>query len=297
MLDISRFFWVRSAQGVAIASLMALAPVGCQARHAAPSAGADKPAASEPAPAQEAGKKAGIPSTKRKVVRSAELSLEVASAGVAASRVLSLVERRAGYVESSERTVSADAGARQVERESFVIRVPAEGLSLLLRELKLLGEGAETERLGSEDVTDETIDLEARVANQRHLETQLVAILGQASTVDSALKVHQELANVRTEIDRAEGRRRFLATETELAKLSLTLLPLRPLVGVSLGELGVSVQRAGADSLSVAASLLTASIRVVGVLLPLTLMLGPPALAIWLIFRRRSRRAQSTLTA
>ena len=108
--------------------------------------------------------------------------------------------------------------------------------------------------------------------------------------------MHQELTNVRTEIDRLEGRKRFLASESALAKISLSLVPRPPVVAASSNEFGVSLRRAVADSVSVAAGVFTFAIRAAGVLLPLALMLGLPALGLhrWLSRRRRKLAAAVT---
>jgi hypothetical protein len=221
----------------------------------------------------------------------------VASPAAAESKVSSLVERLGGYVASSERSTDADEGERKTARVSLSLRVPAERLDEALREIKRLGAGAETERIGSEDVTDEFIDVSARVANQRHLEQQLVTILAQANTVEGSLKVHQELTNVRTEIDRLKGRKRFLETESALAKISLTLSPLRPVVSVSGTDFGVSVRRAATDSVSVAAGIVTFGIRGAGILLPLAVLFGLPVVGVVLWLKRRQRRLLATVSA
>ena len=94
-----------------------------------------------------------------------------------------------------------------------------------LREIRELSVGPANEKIGSDDVTDEFIDLGAHVANQVALEKQLSTILSQATSVDGALKVHHELTSVRTEIDRLQGRLRFLESEAALAKISVSLAP------------------------------------------------------------------------
>ncbi|HYQ14942.1 MAG TPA: DUF4349 domain-containing protein, partial [Polyangiaceae bacterium] len=231
------------------------------------------------------------------VVRSAELSIESATPAAAEPKVSGLIERLGGYVASSERELRADEGERSHATVRLSLRLPAERLDEALREIKKLGSGAETEKIGSEDVTDEYIDVDARITNQRHLEQQLVTILAQVTNVDNALKVHQELTQVRTEIDRLEGRKRFLETESSLAKIALSIAPLPPIVNASSTEFGVSVRRAAADSVSVAAGVLTFSIRAAGVLVPLALIFGVPTAGGWLWLRRRQRRLASAAVA
>jgi hypothetical protein len=285
-------------KGVLIPVLtVALSLGGCAlARESAP-AQAQGAGTDPAAPPGAAKNDAKLPSTARKVIRSAELSIEVQSPAAAESKVSGLVEKLGGYVASSTREAVAGEGEQKWTTVSLSLRVPAERLDEALRELKRLGAGAETEKIGSEDVTDEYIDVGARVANQRHLEQQLVMILAQANRVDEALKVHQELTAVRTEIDRLEGRKRFLETESALAKVSLSLAPLRPVVGFSTAEIGVNVRKAATDSLTVAGGILTFAIRATGVLLPLALLFGAPLLAVLWLLKRRQRRLAVALSA
>jgi len=282
--------------------LTALGLAGCSlSREASPSdaapAAVAKGGPAVPAAAATDGTKASsLPKTSRKVIRNAELAIEVASPAAAEVTVSRLVERLGGYIASSEREVVADEGQRSEARVSLSLRVPAERLEEALREIKRLAVGAETEKIGSEDVTDEYIDVNARITNQRHLEQQLVSILAQANNVDGALKVHHELTDVRTEIDRLEGRKRFLESETSLAKIALSLAPRRPVVTATSRGFGADVRRAAADAVAVGAGVVTFAIRAAGVMLPLALMFGLPALGVGLWLRRRQRRLALALS-
>lgn len=282
----------RSAQKLSLISVVTLlALTGCaRAEAPSPGRGGGQPPAPLPVAATTAAPRSMVPLTTRRVIRKAELAIEVTSPADAEAKVSQLVERLGGYLESSERQLFADEGQQPRARVALSLRVPSERLDEALRELKRLGSGAETEKLGADDVTDEYIDVDARITNQRHLEQQLAALLAQASSVESALKVHQELTNVRTEIDRLEGRKRFLATESALAKISLSLSPLPPIVATSSSEFGVSLRRAAADSVSIASSVVTFTIRAAGVITPLAVLLGVPLLALRFWLRRRQRR-------
>jgi Domain of unknown function (DUF4349) len=290
-----------SVRGVVVMAALGLG--GCALAREAPEASTEPPVkgggepSAPPAPAADGTKAGSMPKTSRKVIRNAELSIEVASPAAAESKVSALVEHLGGYIASSTREMAADEGARSEARVSLSLRVPADRMDEALREIKRLGGGAETEKIGSEDVTDEYIDIEARVTNQRHLEQQLVSLLAQANKVDDALKVHQELTTVRTEIDRLEGRKRFLDTETSFAKISLSMSPLRPVLATTATGFGVSVRRAASDAVDVATGVVTIAIRATGVLLPLSVMFGLPTLGLVLWLRRRRRRQVAALSA
>lgn len=283
----------------AVLLLTALALGGCSKSEPEAASISAPVTARAPAPndATAPAKQDSAPRTARKVVRSAELSIEVSSPAAAETQVSALVERLGGYVASSERHVSADEGAQAASRVQLSLRVPAQHLEQALRDIKRLGGGAQTEKIGSEDVTDEYIDVDARITNQKRLETQLASLLTQASKVDDALKVHQELTTVRTEIDRLEGRRRFLETETSLAKISLTIAPIQPVVAASSNELLVNLRRAATDAIDLATAIVLFGIRAGAILLTLFVMIGLPLLGIQRLLRRRKRRAAAAVSA
>src|SRR3954466_16349056 len=117
-------------QALAVTSALALG--GCMSKEAPAGAsmaakGGGEPAAPAAAPTTDPAKSA-MPKTSRKVIRNAELSIEVKSPALAESKVSSLVERLGGYVASSDREVSAQEGARAEARVSLSLRIPAERL-------------------------------------------------------------------------------------------------------------------------------------------------------------------------
>ena len=262
----------------------ALALPACSKREpdAEPAVAAQSPAKEAPAPGAEA-------QSVRKIMRKATLSLEVRSVGAAHARAVAIAEERGGHVLTSSRVESRGDGAAD-EASSLVLRVPGDKLTGALVELRRLAAGSVSEQIGSEDVTDEFVDTESRLRNHKRLEEQLLELLKTATSIEGALKVHQELASVRGEIERLEGRRQFLERETTWATINLTLSEL-PVAAVSDGFVAASFARAKHDAVEVGQGIITAGIRLTGVLLPVLVLLGLPALAsIWLLTRLLRRR-------
>lgn len=278
---------IAKACGVLLLAL--LGAYGC-ARGEAPASGA---AAATPVASAQTTQDAA-PSA-RKVIRKAELSLEVASAASAQADVTRIAERHGGYVASTTRHVTAENAERSTSGVTLTLRVPAEKLSVVLEQVKRLGTGVETERIGSEDATDEYVDLEARIENQRRLEQQFLEILKTARTVTEALNVQRELSVVRTEIDRMEGRRRFIAKEAALSTIELNLSTARPLVRASLSDFTSAARSAYSDAISVGAGLIAFGIRFVGVALPVLVVFGLPLLLVVSALRRHQRRKQAAI--
>jgi VIT1/CCC1 family predicted Fe2+/Mn2+ transporter len=90
-----------------------------------------------------------------------------------------------------------------------------------------------------------------------------------------------------------------LETESDLAKISLSLAPLRQVVAAAASPsgLGVTVRRAMADAVDVSNALVTFAIRAIGVMLPVAVMFGLPLAGLVWWLKRRQRRLVATLAA
>ncbi len=177
-----------------------------QADKAAPPAGADAPPKGEG-------------SVERKIVYNATLDLTVESVERAAADVNRLVPEQKGYVAQSDVRVEGE----NTRHGSFTIRVPAGGLRPLLDALAKLGTPARNS-LDSKDVTEEFVDLEARVKNLRQEEETLNKLMQQkAGNVDDVLTLRRHIQPIRESIERSEARLKFLSAVSALATITLTL--------------------------------------------------------------------------
>jgi hypothetical protein len=130
-------------------------------------------------------------------------------------------------------------------------------------------------------VTEEFIDIEAQLKAKKALEAQFMEIMKRANTIGDALNVQSQLASVRGEIERIEGRKRFLENQSSLSTIKIRLQTATVYAASSVGfgdRLALSFA-AGAD---VAASFVLGLITVVVAALPFALVIGLPA---FLFFR------------
>jgi hypothetical protein len=85
--------------------------------------------------------------------------------------------------------------------------------------------------VAAEDVSEEFVDLNARIANAHRLEERLIELLRtRTGKLQDVLSVEHELARVREEIERMQGRVRFLKASAQLSTLSVNLYEPAPLV-------------------------------------------------------------------
>jgi hypothetical protein len=160
------------------------------------------------------------------VIRTGNASVEVDSLEPAMDALRRLAQRVGGFVGNS----SIQSGREQLRQATLEIKVPAPRFDELTGGLAPLGR-IEFVNVSAEHVGEEYVDLTARVANSRRLEERLIDLLGsRTGRLQDVLAVERELARVREEIERQEGRLRYLKSRVSLSTLSVTLHEPPPLV-------------------------------------------------------------------
>jgi hypothetical protein len=241
----------------------------------------------EPAPQPRQQSDAPAP-VARKIIRNATLTVEVEEPAKALQRIASVAESRGGYVVTSDsRQQTGAKGERAYEIITVELRVPAAQFDSALAEVRGAGGSVTAEKITGKDVTEEYIDLEARLRTQRALEAQLLEIMKGAEEVADAISVQRELTTVRTEIERVEGRRRFLENQSSLSTINVTLQPPAPFIGTSGFFRGIG--RALGDGVDIAASITLFFVWLLVALIPIVLFIGLPAYFILRFLSRRLR--------
>ncbi len=105
---------------------------------------------------------------------------------------------------------------------SVVIRVPSRHFRDALTALEKLGE-VKRRSVNAEDVSEQYHDLEVRLANLKTVQKRLQDFLAKAVNVSEALQVEQELERVGQEIDRIEGRMRFLRARATFSTITVDI--------------------------------------------------------------------------
>lgn len=158
----------------------------------------------------------------RKIVRNAELNLEAAAPEDSQQKITAIAESKGGFVvESQQSTSDVKVSTRDVV--TMTVRVPSAKFSETLEEIRKTVSRVIVETQKGEDVTEEFVDIEARLRAQKALEQQFVEIMKRANTVEDALKVQGQLGTVRTEIERIEGRKRFLENQASFSTIKIRI--------------------------------------------------------------------------
>jgi hypothetical protein len=210
------------------------------------------------------------------IIRNGDVAIEVDSVETAIDAVRRLVATVGGYVGN----VSTFTGEHQVRSATLELKVPAARFDEVMAGVRPLGE-VERSVATAEDVGEEFVDISARVANARRLEGRLVTLLStRTGKLEDVLAVERELARVREEIERYEGRIRFLSSRVALSTIAVTVHEKAPLVATSPGT--NVIKEAFVTMWRNFVLFVAFGIQILGVLIPMGLL----ALAGWFGVRR-----------
>jgi acetolactate synthase regulatory subunit len=160
------------------------------------------------------------------LVRTGQASLQVDTLDAGIARVRE-VARRTGAVVAN---TSVEGGRDQTRAATLELRIPSERFDEAVNGLSPIGK-VESVNVSVQDVGEEFVDGQARVANARRLEQRLVELLAnRTGKLSDVLTVERELARVREEIERYEGRLRYLRSRASISTLSIAMHEPYPIV-------------------------------------------------------------------
>jgi hypothetical protein len=151
----------------------------------------------------------------RLIVKNGQLSVVVKSVNEALAAVADYTTKQGGFVVSSNVYKNG-----LVPYGTITVRVPAAKFDQGITTVKNLGELI-SESANGQDVTEEYVDLDAQLRNLRATEVQFMAIMSKAVKISDVLDVQRELTNVRGNIERLQGRMKYLKQSADLSTITV----------------------------------------------------------------------------
>jgi len=160
-------------------------------------------------PAARAG--AGAERADAVVIYTADLTLAVFEVQKSIETVAAIAKRQGGFL------------ARR-DDQSITIRVPSGHFDQTVKDLEEVGDVLHR-NVTAEDVSEEFHDLQIQLRNLNAMRERLVVLLAKSNKVEEAIAVERELGRVSGEIDRIQGRLKFLADRARLSTITVRLEP------------------------------------------------------------------------
>ncbi|MEQ1585239.1 MAG: DUF4349 domain-containing protein [Cyclobacteriaceae bacterium] len=156
-------------------------------------------------------------SVERKLIRDGQLDFKTADVKKTKIEIEKISKELNGYI-SSENENNYDNRLQYTQ----TIRVPADQFDNLIKRIEPLANKIENKSINTQDVTEEFIDVEARLNTKKELEARFREILKQAKTVEEIVSIESQIANVRAEIESMEGRLKYLQNQVSYSTLNVS---------------------------------------------------------------------------
>ena len=160
----------------------------------------------------------------RMIIRTVDMSVMVEDTDTTVESIRVLVDGYEGYIADSNRWLEDEQAYARI-----TLRVPSESLDAVVAQLRGMALRVDSENQGGQDVTEEYIDLQARLRNLEATETELLALLTEVrenrGKAEDILAIHRELTSIRGQIESLKGRSQYLERMTALATVSITIRP------------------------------------------------------------------------
>jgi hypothetical protein len=228
----------------------------------------------------------------RMIVKNADVRLMVEDTDVAIDRATQIIGDAGGYIVSS-RVWYQDYSGNNLKYASITLGVPVDEFEQVLGRLRRLAVRVVDETAAGDDVTEQYVDLQSQLENLEATRARIQDFLKDAKTVDEALRINQELANIEAQIEQIKGRMNYLNDRSSYSTITVNLDPelpaLTPVPTVT------PIPWSPGETFGEAKSTLAALYQGVGnfmiwlvvVILPIIL---PPALILWGLWKWMNRK-------
>jgi TolA-binding protein len=211
----------------------------------------------------------------RALIRTGHITLEVTDFERTEANLTELVDARGGFVSDTQQRQQR-VGDRTYLTGTVVLRVPNERFAETFEDVQAEGEVIEAST-STEDVTEQLVDIEARLSNLRAQRDRLRTLYDQANDTQAVLQVERRLSEVQTEIERIEARKQSLERQVALSTVTVDIREERPdRLGVDEKWYDIGFVGAFLESVNGVVVALRAGVVLLGYVLPYLLVLATP---------------------
>lgn len=156
-------------------------------------------------------------SSERKLIKEGRVEFETTNLNSTRKSIFDAVDRYKGYVSSDQEYKSPGRVTNTV-----IIRVPADNFDNFLKAATEGIDRFDSKEINVKDVTEEYLDIAARLKTKKELEARYLDLLKQAKNVSEILQIEKEVGQLRSEIESIEGRLKYLQSQVSFSTLTMT---------------------------------------------------------------------------
>ena len=176
----------------------------------------------------ETGTDGDVALTTHLIIKSADLRLLVENSDVAIDSVTQIVGDTGGYIISSRVWNQTHLDGKNYKYATITIGVPVQQFERALNRLRGLSIQVVDENASGEDVTDQYVDLQSQLTNLEATRERIKSFLDDATNVDEALRINQQLSEIERQIEEIKGRINYLQNRSAFSTITVNIDPQLP---------------------------------------------------------------------
>jgi hypothetical protein len=245
-----------------------------------------------------------IERSNRMIIKNADIRLMVKDTDVAIDRATQVIADAGGYIISS-RVWYQDYYGNNLKYATVTIGIPVDEFERALVKLRDLAVRVVDEVASGDDVTEQYVDLQSQLTNLEATRARIQEFLNDTKTVEEALRINQELANIESQIEQIKGRMNYLNDRSAFSTITINFEPefpiLTPTPTPTAHPTATPILWKPGDTFEEAKSTVTVAyqgiadflIWVAVVIVPIFLPLGLTLWAIWKLMNRKTVKVVS----
>ncbi len=242
----------------------------------------------------ETGTDGTVAQTTHLIIKSAEMRLLVEDSDLAIDRLTQIVGDSGGYIISSRVWNQTHLDGKNYKYATITIGVPVTQFERVLNRLRGISMQVLDETASGEDVTDQYVDLQSQLTNLEATRERIKSFLEQATTVDEALRINAELAEIERQIEEIKGRINYLQDRSAYSTITINIEPFLPDVIIETPTPTPSVWQPG-ETFDDARKAVTRAYQIIidfliWVFVVLVPIFAPPIIILWLIVKWLRRK-------
>lgn len=152
----------------------------------------------------------------QKIIKTGNIRFETNDLGETYSQIITAVKKHRAIVQND--TEGKDYGS--VFRK-IIVRVPSKNFDLFLSDISKGVAYFDNKEISSQDVTEEYIDIDARLKAKKVLEARYLELLKKANKVSEMLEIEKQLSAIREEIEAKEGQLRYMQSQISMSTITI----------------------------------------------------------------------------
>ncbi len=158
-----------------------------------------------------------------KIIKTANLRFETSNLNSSFENIQKAAQKHKAIVQND------DAGKDDYSSyRNLSIRIPNQDFDAFIAEISQGVSHFDRKEISQQDVTEEYIDVEARMNAKKKLEARYLQLLTKANKVSEMLEIEKQLAEIREEIEAKEGQLKYMQSRVSMSTINIEMYTNNP---------------------------------------------------------------------